>query len=370
LGARELSLGFFVVFSFIGFSTSPVFGVHIEIDAPEPVYSLPDLDFKSITIGKSGDSPEHHTRPTFGLDHSNNQNVVDQGFRINENTFSIKDNFHTPFAEQSVVIGEVNSFESKIYAEKGLRVQEFLFGIPQVGDAHLAELGVEVWLNHDGNIQQVKAVQKSNVIDESSIIATHEKSKCKTSDSNEKCDLVKVSMMFLEPLKDKVMALKAIDFKNRYQITYLNEGVNVIGESLNPKQTIFIPSGVKGEGLLEISQISKYSSYWKSDDGRVFEKNKFGSFKEMNQQFERFQDDGDVRTRMHSSFGGILDYEQKRAIQVFDGSSLNSETTEPFAYEFPETTLRIDKRLEQKMLEQEQIAKEILEGSDLQARHH
>jgi hypothetical protein len=370
LGARELGLGLFVIFSIIGFSINPAFGIHIEIDAPEPVYSLPDLDFKSITIGKSGDNHEHNTRPTFGLDHNNNQKVVDQGFKINEKTFSIKDNFHTPFAEQSIIIGESNSFESKIYAEKGLKVQEFLFGIPQVGEAHQAELGIEVWFGHDGEIQQVKAIQKSNVVDESSIVATHEKSKCNSSDPDEECDLVNISVMFLEPLKDKVMALKAIDFKNRYQITYLNEGVNVLGESLNPTQKTTIPSGVKGEGLLQISQISKYSPYWESKDGRVFEMNSFGSFKQVNFEFERFHDDGDVRTRMHSGFGGILEYEQKRATQIFDGSSLNSEISESFAYEFPETTSRIDKKLQQKMLEQEQIAKKILEEENIQARHY
>jgi hypothetical protein len=114
---------------------------------------------------------------------------------------------------------------------------------------------------------------------------------------------VKLSAVFLEPLKYKVMALKAIDFKNRYQITYLNEGIDISGESLNPMKTAMIPSGVKGEGLIKVTQVGKYSPYWVSDDQRLFEKNRFGSFKEINYQFERFQDDGDVRNRSHSGFG-------------------------------------------------------------------
>ena len=100
------------------------------------------------------------------------------------------------------------------------------------------------------------------------------------------------------------MALKAIDFKNRYQITYLNEGMDISGESLNPRKTEMIPSGLKDQGLIKVTQVAKYSPYWISDDQRLFEKNKFGSFKEINYQFERFQDDGDVRNRSHSGFGG------------------------------------------------------------------
>jgi len=156
---------------------------------------------------------EQYTRPTFGLDHENYETMVDTGFKFNDKSFSIKDNYHTPFEEQSVNIGEVNSFKVTTYAQKGLRVQEFLFGIPIVGEAHLAELGVEVWYGYDGEIENVKTIQKSSVIDKDSIIVTHEKTKCQASDIEQNCDTTNVSMVFLEPLRDKVMAIKAIDYK-------------------------------------------------------------------------------------------------------------------------------------------------------------
>jgi hypothetical protein len=242
--------------------------------------------------------------------------------------------------------------------------------LQEVGQAHNAELGVEVWFDYDGTIKEIKAVQESNIIDESTFDATHQKIKCKITDIDEKCDVVKLSAVFLEPLQYKVMALKAIDFKNRYQITYLNEGIDVSGESLNPMKTALIPSNVRDQGLIEVIQVAKYSPYWVSEDQRLFEKNRFGTFKEINYQFERFQDDGDVRTRTHSGFGGILNYEQKRATQIFDSSSIVSEIPSTFAYEFPEMSSRMDEKLQQKMLEQEQIAKKILEEENIQARHY
>jgi hypothetical protein len=130
-----------------------------------------------------------------------------------------------------------------------------------------------------------------------------------------------------------------------------------------------IPSNVKNQGLLEVTQLAKYSPYWQSSDGRMFEMNSFGSFKEINQSFERFQDSGNAFTRMHSGFGGILDYEQNRAIQVFDSTKLISDLPDSFGYHF-DMEDRLNEELMQDMLDQQEIAKKILEEMDKQNRHH
>ena len=321
-----------------------------------------------IDKDSKGGSDEHLTRPTFGVSHETFDSVVDTGFKFNDQPFPISNNHHTPFEEQSVIIGKTNSFAATIYADKGLKVQEFLFGIPNVGEAHLAELGVEIWYDNNGEIDDVKAVQKSNVIDKSSILATHEKTKCRALDIEEKCNTTNISMTFLEPLKDKVMAIKAIDYKNRYQITYLNEGLDISGNSLNPMLTKMIPSNVKNEGLVQVTQTAKYSPYWVADNGRFFEMNNFGSFKELKMPFERFHDSGDPKTRMHSEFGGMLAYEQKRALDVFDSSNLISKLPESFTYDFLESDDRITDELKAKMHEQENIAQEIIEKYQIESR--
>jgi hypothetical protein len=175
-------------------------------------------------------------------------------------------------------------------------------------------------------------------------------------------------MKFLEPLKDKVMAVKAIDYKQRFQITYLNEGVDIAGESLNPMQTYLIPSNVRDGGLIKVTQLEKYSPYWQTDDGRMFEMNSFGSFKEVNQKFERFQDTGTAYTRLHSGFGGVMAYELNRATEIFDGSELLKVLPDFVPYTPPEISERMTEDMKQKMQEQEAIAKEILEKSQVQAR--
>jgi hypothetical protein len=187
------------------------------------------------------------------------------------------------------------------------------------------------------------------VIDPDTVSVTHSKTKCAETDVNEDCDTTSVSMKFLEPLADKVMAIKAIDFKNRDQRTFLNEGFDVSGESLNPMLAKMIPSNQRDEGLLKVTQVAKYSPYWQGEDGRMFEMNSFGSFKQINKSFERFQDTGNAYNRLHSGFGGIIAYEQNRATDVFDATILISELPDSFGYYHPLPN-RMNDDLKQEML--------------------
>jgi hypothetical protein len=325
----------------------------------------------SVNDDSGGGDNQWDTRPTFGISHEDRQNqVVEKGFRFNSNEYLLTDNHHTDFAEQEVEIGLMNSFSATVYADKKLKIQEFLFGIPNVGEAHLAELGVEVWYDRDGNIDDVIVVQKSDVIDADTVSVSHEKVKCLATDQEAKCDTTTVSVTFLEPLADKVMAIKAIDYALRDQRTFLNEGFDISGESLNPMLAKMIPSNERNQGLLKVTQVAKYSPYWSAEDGRMFEMNSFGSFKQINQSFERFQDTGNAFTRQHSGFAGILDYEQNRATQVFDSADLVSELPESWAYVYPEPHERITDDVRQEMLLQQKIAKTILQNMDKQDRRH
>jgi len=309
------------------------------------------------------------TRPTFGVNHETREDViVDTGFTFNGNSFTIEDNHHTPFDQQTIEIGAVNSFAATVYASKDLKVQEFLFGVPEIGMGHLAEMRVEVWFDYTGEIEEVKVLQDTEVIDRASLSITHQKVKCQATDIEEKCDTTFMSAVFLEPLKDNIMAIKAMDFKLRDQTTYLNDGFDISGDSLNPMNTKMIPSPTKGEGLIKITQNEKYSDYWTTDDGRIFEMNSSGSCKLINQSFERFQDTGSAFTRMHSGFGGIIAYEQNRATAVFNATALVSELPDSFAYVFPETGERITEQMIEEMIIQEHIAQKVLEGMYKQTR--
>ena len=308
------------------------------------------------------------TRPTFGVNHETRETMmVDNGFAVNGDSFAITDNHHTPFKQQSIEIGAVNSFTATVYASKDLKVQEFLFGVPQVGMGHLAEMRVEVWFDFTGEISDIIVKQDTEVIDRSSLSVTHQKVKCQEKDNEEKCDRTSMSAIFLEPLKDNVMAIKAMDFKLRDQTTYLNDGFDISGDSLNPMATEMIPSSLKGEGLIKVTQNAKYSDYWSADDGRIFEKNSFGSFTQINHEFKRFQDTGDPRTRSHSGFGGVIDYEKYRALGIFNSTALQAELGESFSHDIS-IGERITEEMIQEMIIQEHIAMKKLQEMNKQTR--
>jgi len=295
-----------------------------------------------ITKKSGGGDSKHLTKPTFGLSHATFIPLVDDSFTFNEKSFDITNNFWTPFDIQTINIGETNSFSAKVYAQNNLFVQEFLFGIPQVGDAHNAELGIEVWYERDGTIQKVEVVQETDIIDVESLLVIYEESYCQPGDYTQRCDTTHLSMKFLEPLQHDVMAIKAIDYQRRSHITYLNEGFDVSGVSLNPMITMMVLGTEKYEGLVKVTQSAKYSDLWITDDGRTFEANQYGSFRFITQPFERTMDPGDPKTRLHSEFVIKLEYESQRAnviiIQLCPHCNDESygNIHDIFAYEFPE----------------------------------
>ncbi|MDH3385428.1 MAG: hypothetical protein OEL77_05395 [Nitrosopumilus sp.] len=343
-----------------------------EFDNCKDVPNFEQLDWNEDGIGDacapSGGDNEWDTRPTFGVNHEDYQSmIVDNGFAFNGNTFSVTDNHHTPFEQQIIEIGAVNTFAATVYADKDLKVQEFLFGVPEVGMGHLAEMRVEVWYDNVGDIADIKVIQDTEVIDRSTLSVTHKTSKCLSSDTEENCNTTTMSAVFLEPLADSVMAIKAIDFALRDQTTYLNDGFDISGDSLNPMKTMMIPSTIKGEGLIQVTQNEKYSDYWSAQDGRIFEMNSFGSFKQINLAFERFSDSGNALTRLHSNFGKIVEYEANRAVGVFDASKLVSELPASFSHDIIISD-RLSEEVIAEMIIQQHIAQKVLESMDQQSR--
>lgn len=286
--------------------TTFAYGVDPPIPKSDPTPKTIPNTSENISIEPNKKSKsntnKHLTKPTFGIDHKTYIQKITDGFSFNDESFDITDNFLTPFEQQTIRIGEINTFSAKVFAEKKLKVQEFLFGIPIVGEAHNAELGVEIHYDHSGEIEEIIVIQKTNVIDINSIQIEKIESKCRADSSDELCVTTQLQMIFLEPLQDSIMAIKAIDYKNRYIITYLNEGFDISGGSLNPMKTMMIIGTEKYEGLIKVTQIAKYSDVWVAEDGRAFEMNEYYTPKLINQLIQDKIDTRNNLDRYHSDF--------------------------------------------------------------------
>ncbi len=304
-------------------------------------------DFITVTVGTkpNGSSANKHlTAPTSGTswDGVHNQ-LVKNGITVNNKKFDITDNWWTPFERQYLKTSSTNTFSVKTYAQNnGLLVQELAFGIPRVGDYNNAEVLVEVWYNYDKTIKQVKVIQDTDVIDESTLSVTTNQVSC---DGGERqCYQTNFVILFNEPLKDDVFAVKAIDMSRRTMSpTYLNDGVNVSGENLNPLPTRNIIGTEKYEGLITVTQMEKYSNLWIADDGRIFEF--FGdsdSYRLTNPTYEM--------TPTPRVSDSLKNWTVKNAVSVFDSSELQSELPDSFTYEYPETDSRTQFLLDHDMI--------------------
>jgi len=300
------------------------------------------------TTGSSnngGSGNEHDTRPTFGINHKTNIQQVEGGFSFNGISHTITDNDWIEFAEQEIPVGETNYFSIKTFAEKKLQIIEFLFGIPNVGESHKAELGIEIYYDYIGEIIEVKVIQKTDVIDVHTLKVSTSESKCRSDDDNQRCVTTVIAVTFLEPLRDKIMALKAIDYNRRTQITYLDEGFDVSGYSLNPMKSLLIPGPVKYEGQIEIVQTEKYSMLWVSDDNRVFERQESGMFTQISNIVGSKIDSNNL-DRIHSEFYKLLDFETEKAQLILDKLCTRcsdvhfDKINNTFAYEYPPTITR------------------------------
>jgi len=141
-------------------------------------------------------------------------------------------------------------------------------------------------------------------------------------------------------------ALKnAIDHKNRVIITYLNDGFDISGDSLNPMETKQIPGPEKYEGLITVTQAAKYRDIWIAEDGGEFERNESGAFYLINESFKRLVDtEKTMMNRNHSEFDTLIENETNRAAQILSEQLCKRCSDEPFAeindifaYDYPTT---------------------------------
>ena len=284
------------------------------------------LVYPTTTVSSSGggSSNEHKTRPTFGVDHNTSAQLVDAGLVINGKSFTVDDNFWTAIPMQQLTVGDVQNFTATTYAPKTLKVMEFLFGIPEVGDWGKAEASVEVYLDYRGDIIEVIAENAEDVIiDIDSINATASISKCKVTSNTPTCNTVSIEVIFNEAPVGKVMALQAIDYKGRTNILYFNDGLELDGDSTNPPTLMEITSPLKYKGLQTVQRIDKVLDTWMTLDMEepvlVYQMNSFGTFIPIDwRTFEKISDaPTGVMDRYHSDFGEMKQYEQTRAEYVF-----------------------------------------------------
>jgi len=325
----------------IACATSDIVAIAYEASGDEGVIITVGIDgivcaFR--TSGGGSDASEYLSKPTFGLDHKTGIVQVEGGFIANGKIFDVTDNWHTDFEKQAVLVGQTNTFSAKAHADHVINIIEFMFGIPEVGLAHMAEATIEVTIDRDQNVVSVRVIQNGNLIDPDTVTATATMVSCKSGDTDKKCYFITVSGVFNEALMNDVFALKGIDFLRHFHITYLNEGFTIFGNSINPATTLLIAANVKGgDGLMQVTQIDKINDMWVDDSGIEYERNSFDSFIQTTVEHP-VRDDPMVKvmTRLNSNFEAMKQYESDKATAIFDSSLIQKELPDSYSIQSSE----------------------------------
>ena len=180
--------------------------------------------------------------PTIGLD-SNGRRMVEWPVMYETGTVSFKqlaEYFHTPMSDFTVNVGDTNTLRFVIYENSGydaIRQIGLSIGVPfsgtfNDGAATLRWFSAPMGQTVEKGSEYIEETDKDNVFELKSF--TTEKLECSpTKTGNNNCMGVTIKYVFREAPKDTAVRLDLWDEKRNAFQHVLNEGVTVIGESLN-----------------------------------------------------------------------------------------------------------------------------------------
>jgi len=218
------------------------------------------------------------TSPTIGLD-KYERRMVDGGFSYNGNSVDAID-YHTPFPLITAQIGKTNTVTVKVYDEydaHGLRLVQFGLGVPEIGSPlDNAELIIAIWFDYrENNIKEVKITDKHNLIENSSIKTQTEMVDCRKN-STDQCTQITMKYMYREAPIYNIMRVGVMDNYRNLQTTDFNDGIQVLGESMNPADKLnIIPVTLQQypqkRGLVELTQIDRSEKLWADPYGYIWQ---------------------------------------------------------------------------------------------------
>ncbi len=200
--------------------------------------------------------------PTLGSDRYGN-NYVDNGFTFNDFVTDVE-NFKTHMPLQTLQVGELNTAILKIYDNRGadkIEHVEIAFGLDSKEYASQSDNTI-IWTQNFKGDQSIIENDSDNLLMDVSAAG----------ESNGKILEVTFNFAFREPMDKSKIGVVIWDHDRHSRTIYFNEGIEVVGESLNPQEIISIidekgyPVRItmtgKSEGIDEDGNIWTHNSPW------------------------------------------------------------------------------------------------------------
>ena len=328
-------------------NSGPTFFLQISTDpVPDPV---PDPPKKKKS---SSDNNDWAKAPTFGSHHLTYNQQVDYGFIFNGNMITIVNNYHVDVEKFDANVGN-NTATIKVFAQDPLRNVSLHLGIPTNLDTSGAEVKIELLISPDSTetsgymVKQINHHQDEQLVDEAGTFAAIHKVNCNDTDSMKKCYAFAIDFRVMAPLLYDYTAISAYDVSGRSQTTFINDGIEFHGAQLSEPKTHTISYKLGSQHDVKyhnLEQTDRRNNIWMDQHGHIYTHNAHNTWKQISvgelnrmglsddtvQYYSEMKNsltpvsltktdpDVNVVTRIHSSFGGMIQDEKAKALQVFD----------------------------------------------------
>lgn len=310
--------------------------------------------------------------PPTGYKDSQGNEIVKNGFVYNGVVTDLT-GYHTPFDKIIVTTGLTNNITVKGFDNNGLSNIKWLqigFGMPGIGSplANAQSLVTVYFTNTEiGEIviredyPLIKIISISTEIVECGYV-------------NYDCLQVSLDHIFLDQPKYDVVAVNWLDNYSYGQTYFVNDGVNVTGESLNEPLISKVSVGKGGvfypqiAGQVELTLVDYKTDTWQDPFGYLWTSDNYNSFVMTDNVPVPMKDpdlEFSVMKRHSSHFDDNIVHEQEKALLIFDASKLISIPAESWTYDLPRTDTEIQKELDIRIaLEADRAEKELQEYFD------
>jgi len=242
---------------------------------PDVIVELP------IAFGGSGSGCYDCIDPTFY--YSRHKIIVEDGFRYNDYSIDVTDK-HTATELIITPTNYTNYVILKVYDNGGIDNIKWIdvgFGSPGVDDSFdLSEVIIETRFL-DNLIKSSIIKDKLNLIDFGNV--TSQIVDCGYID-DEECIEITIPHTFRDVLSNNGIMISATDYYGNEKYHFINEGVKVIGNSLNelPTDRIFAKKYLASHAeWIDLVRIDRVNDVWISEEGLEFKRTEGNGFQRM-----------------------------------------------------------------------------------------
>ena len=255
------------------------------------------VDNTAPTRNSRGSNDDSKTRPTFGISGQTFAQIVNCGYSMDGVCTNVTE-YHVDYNRQIIQTGTTHDFALKAYAQNGMKSFVIGFGVNEVGaPASESEASITVNLGRDYTLDSTYTIDSveydndENVIGENATFAVSGVS-CNgggggsSDDDNDndndgdssiiqkdqtQCTQLLIDgVLFREAMYDEPFMIEAVDAKRKVITHYMNEGLQIIGESINEPPTHKFSSKKTSQSdavILELTRTDKLKNIWTDQFG-------------------------------------------------------------------------------------------------------